>query len=69
MLVETICYNKKANQPIINSCGSVKKILNFSKSKKLIFVRGTGIDSTKKYIELMELICIDNIFRLKGNIL
>lgn len=49
LLVETICYNKKTNQPIINPCGTVKKTLNFPKSKNnLIFVRGTGIDSTKK---------------------
>ena len=49
LLVESICVNKKTKEPIINPCGTIKKQLNFPKSKdNLVFVRGTGIDSTKK---------------------
>jgi len=49
LLVESVCYRKGTNEPIINPCGTIKTQLNFPKSKdNLIFVRGTGIDSTKK---------------------
>ena len=53
LLVEKVCFKKGTNIPIINPCGTIKTELNFPKSKEnLVFVRGSGIDSTYKNVEI-----------------
>ena len=51
--MEKVCFKNGTNIPIINPCGTIKTELNFPKSKEnLVFVRGSGIDSTCKNEEI-----------------
>ncbi|WP_288147002.1 MutH/Sau3AI family endonuclease [Thomasclavelia cocleata] len=53
LLEEKVCIRKETNEPIINPCGTIKTEINFPKSKdNLVFVRGSGVDSTYKNLEL-----------------
>ncbi len=67
LLVENICYSKNTNEPFINPCGTKKTRLNFPKSKdNLIFVRGTGKDSTKKLHEVNGIKMYQQYIWIKG---
>lgn len=66
---ESVLYKTgvKKGQPIINPRGTLKTEINFPKSKDyLVFNRGSGIDSTKKPVELNGVKMYAQYFWLKG---
>ena len=66
-LKETIVLNKEGNS-IINETGVVSTSLNFPKSSEFdIFVRGSGIDSTKKPLKLNGIDMYEQCLWVKGN--
>lgn len=68
-LTETPCYTK-ANQLIINKNGTVKTKLNFLKSKENpIFLRGSGIDSSQKPLNLCGINMYLQYMWVKGKLL
>lgn len=67
LLEEKICISKKTNLPICNPAGTIKKTLNFPKSKdNLVFVRGGGLDSTKKTHEINGIKMYQQFIWIKG---
>lgn len=65
-LTETIVTNKEGS-PIINKTGLVSTALNFPKSSEYdVFVRGSGIDSTKKPLSLNGINMYEQCLWVKG---
>lgn len=57
----------RKGQPIINPKGTLKTEVNFPKSKDyLVFTRGSGVDSSKKPVELNGVKMYSQYFWLKG---
>lgn len=66
---EPVLYKtgERKGQPIINPSGTVRTVTNFPKSKDyLVFTRGSGVDSTKKPVELNGVKMYAQYFWIKG---
>lgn len=66
---ERVLYKtgERKGQPIINKNGTIRTEINFPKSKDyVVFTRGSGVDSSKKPVELNGVKMYEQYFWLKG---
>lgn len=70
LLVEKQVLNQKTKKPITNKNGTIRTTLNFLKSKQnVVFVRGSGVDSSKKPLFLNGIHMYTQYIWVKGDYL